>query len=94
MKTAEGFCKFRLGKPSYVQSLGDCFGSLKDKIIENDANDGGLACEISENLWFRAVGAEEFAVNKQRTDPLKRGLGFIGTFMLQSKASCSIPATL
>lgn len=69
------------------------FWQPEDMIIENSANDGGLACEISENLWFWAVGAEEFAVNKQRTESLKRGLGFTGIFMVQSNASCSIPAT-
>ena len=93
MNADEGFCKFGLGKPSYMQSLGDWFGSLKDKIIENGVNDGSLAYKISENLWFWAVGAEKICC-KQRTDPLKRGLGFIGMFVLQSNASCSIPATL
>lgn len=33
MRTAEGFWKFGLGKPLYVQSLGGCFGSLRTWLL-------------------------------------------------------------
>lgn len=36
-------------------------GRGKDKNIDNSESDGGLAWEVSENLWFLPVGAEEFA---------------------------------
>lgn len=53
--------------------------SLEDKNVKNNAEDGGLTCEISERslkghvlfwikiLWFRVAGAEESpAINKTR----------------------------
>jgi hypothetical protein len=68
--------------------------SLEDN-VENSAEDGGLACEISEGrlktlfranailivkiLWFWLAGAEESAVINKKPELLKRKLCITGT---------------
>jgi hypothetical protein len=68
--------------------------SLEDN-VENSAEDGGLACEISEGrlktllranailivkiLWFWLAGAEESAVINKIPELLKRKLCITGT---------------
>ena len=68
--------------------------SLEDN-VENSAEDGGLACEISEGrlkilfrdvavlivtiLWFWLAGAEESAVINKIPELLKRNLCITGT---------------
>jgi hypothetical protein len=67
--------------------------SLEDN-VENSADDGGLACEISEGilktffraiaslivkiLWFWVAGAEESAVINKMPEPLKRTFVLLG----------------
>ena len=45
----EGYCIFELGKPLSIQSLMSCCENLEDNTEEN-AGDGGLACEVSEGI--------------------------------------------
>jgi hypothetical protein len=68
--------------------------SLEDN-VENSAEDGGLACEISEGrlktlfgaidillgkiLWFWLAGAEESAVINKIPELLKQNLWITGT---------------
>ena len=68
--------------------------SLEDN-VENSAEDGGLACEISEGklktlfraiavlivkiLWFWLARAEESAVINKIPEPLEWKLGITGT---------------
>ena len=60
--------------------------------VENSAENGGLACEISEGklktliraivvkiLWFWLAGAEESAVINKIPELLKQKLGITGT---------------
>ena len=68
--------------------------SLEDN-VENSAEDGGLACEISEGrlktliramktLWFWLAGAEESAVSNKIPKPLKSTFVLLGLLMLVS----------
>jgi hypothetical protein len=70
------------------------YRSLEDN-VENSAEDGGLACEISEGrlmtliravailivkiLWFWLAGAEESTVIKKISELLKQTLCITGT---------------
>ena len=70
------------------------YGSLEDN-VENSAEDGGLACEISEGrlktlfraitvlivkiLWFWLAGAEESTVINKIPELLKQNLCITGT---------------
>jgi hypothetical protein len=73
--------------------------SLEDN-VENNTEDGGLACEIPERrlktliraiailvvmiLWFWLAGAEESAVINKISELLKQKLCVTGTLMLVS----------
>ena len=68
--------------------------------VENSANNGGLACEISEGrlktliraiavlivkiLWLWLAGAEESAVINKMPKLLKQNLSLLGILMLVS----------
>jgi hypothetical protein len=75
------------------------YRSLEDN-IENNAEDGGLVCEISEGklktllraivtlivkiLWFWLAGAEESAVINKIPELLKQNFALLGLLMLVS----------
>lgn len=53
----------------YSERIG-LFWDWKDKNIDNSESDGGLACEVSKNLWLWSAVAEEFAL-RRREQPLR-----------------------
>ena len=96
----EGLWNFGLEDPFSLKELcGMLCRSLEDN-VENNVEDGGLACEISEERlktlfraiaslivkvrWFWLAGAEESAVINKIPELLKQNFALLGLLMLVS----------